>query len=191
MQFVNFINFIKNSFVYKRSVMPEEQKGQTLHFGGKSSSPANKFPYFERTTLRSSAQYLQQEEKESVTTRHTVINNSEGTPTPLTVRIPANASKKKEGTGKKPNADSRVFLFDFIIETENLGPVLLRFEGEGRLYYCSLYAESDEMAAYLCQDFEEIRLLLESFLQKTRLGVSFLSLKNSLGKEHFIIDTRV
>lgn len=195
MHLINFINSIKNSFIYKSRVIPEEQKGQNfLH---------KKLPDFERTTLRHAAEYLQREEKESVITRHTVINNSEGTPTPLTVKIPPYALKKKEDTGKKKHdADSHSYLFDLIMETENLGPVLLRFEGEGRLYYCSLYTESEEMATFLCEDFEEIRLLLDGFLQKTRLAVNFLSwsifsseekesLKSSLGKEQFSIDTRV
>lgn len=195
MHLINFINSIKNSFIYKSRVIPEEQKGQTFHH--------KKLPDFEGTTLRNAAEYLQREEKESVITRHTLINNSEGTPTPLTVRIPPYALKKKEDAGKKKHdADSHTFLFDLIIETENLGPVLLRLEGESRLYYCSLYAKSEEIATFLCEDFEEIRLLLDGFLQKTRLAVNFLSwsifspeekesLKSSLKKEHFSLDTRV
>jgi hypothetical protein len=191
--FINFINSIKNSFIGKRHFMPGEQKAQTKA----QNVPHTRLPDFERTkriALQSSAEHLQRAEKDSVTTRQTMINNSEGTPTPLIIRTPIDAPRKRKKQGPPPtDADSRSFLFDLILETENLGPVLLRLGEEGRLYKCSHYAESEEIATYLYQEFEDIRLLLAELLQKTSLGVTFLSLKDDHGpeKEHFIIDTRV
>ncbi len=192
MHLSNFFHSIKDSFIYKRRSIAEGQKREQPLLLGKSSPP-EKLLEFER------------EEKDiNVTTRFTYINDSEGPPTPLTLRLSRHALKKKEYTPKNkhhiPGSDP--FLLEFILETENLGPILLRLERKGRHYNCSLFVESEEVEKFLYRDFEKIKLLLEDFLQKAGINVNFLRwnifspeekerLTHSLEKERFLIDKRV
>ncbi len=190
MPFINLIKSIKNSFIGKKPHIPAEQNSQTFH--------QKELPSFERAKRPAPGgppEHIQRMEKESAAnlqTVQTVINNPQGMPTPLLVRIPRKSQGKRRGRSSLPaDKDTPSFLFELILETENLGPVLLRLRGGEKLYNCSLYAESREIVSYLCQDFAELQLLLASFLQKTSLGITVLSREDSPQKEHFFINTRV
>jgi len=186
----NFFHSIKDSFSYKRLIIAEEQKSEQPPLSGKSS-------------LSEKSDCERNEKGTSVLTRHTFINNSGGSPTPLTIRLFHQTPEKKEYAHKtKQIPKNEQILLEFILETENLGPVLIRLERKKRLYYCSVFVESEEVETFLYQDFKEIRLLLDKFLQEARLEVYFIKwniflpeekerLMRSLQKERFLIDKRV
>jgi hypothetical protein len=186
---INFMKSIENSFISKKHPVSgkqkEQEKMQTLP---KGRPPG--FVQAKKKEMHNYARRLQQVEKETVATRQVIISNSEGTPSPLTIRIPQRAPGK--GKGKKPSPEEaglQSFLFDLIIETENLGPILLRLDGEGGLYNCTFHAESKEVANRLYQDFGRVRPILSELLPKTGLDVRFFS-PCGPESEHFIINTK-
>lgn len=191
MHLSNLFHSIKDSFIYKRVIIAEEQKSEQPPLSGKSSL-SEKLSDGEC-----------EEKRTSILTRHTIINNSNDQPTPMAIRLfQQNPGKKEWAYKTKQVQKNEHILLEFILETENLGPVLIRLEKKERLYYCSIFVESKEVETFLYQDFKEIRLFLDKFLQEARLAINFVKwniflpeekerLISSLQKERFLVDKRV
>lgn len=189
MHLSNFFNSIKDSFIYKRRSIAEEQKKEVASPG--KSSPPEKF--------------WDREEKEiNVMTRHTFITDSVGNTTPLVIRISPGTVKKRGSAHKKkqiPDPEDNILL-DYILMTENLGAILLSLKRERGHFNCSIFVESEEIETFLSRNFEEIELFLDDYLQKAHLDINLIKwsifspeekerLIHVLAKDHSFIDKRV
>jgi|GEM_PF-3138466 len=170
MHLSNLINSqIKENLAYSKQapgkqVPPQVQKNEQAASAKKSVS-AEKLLDSKRAALQTHHERVAAEEKEISNPRYIYINNYKGSATPLLIKV-LDEDEKKEQSGKKSFEQVEM---EFHLETENLGPVLLRLKIVGGLYYCTIYLYSEEIKEYLGDNGAEMDLVWEDLFEKAGL----------------------
>ena len=165
MHLSSFITSMKDRILYTKLTLDSAQKKEpNIHTAKNASS--EKSLYSKRVKPRQSPQKYTTEEKDSHTQKYTYVRNFRGNNNPLLIKI-RSENQKKERRGKKEAAQLDI---EFIFETENLGPVLLRLEIKDGFYSGIVYLYSEDAMELVNEDEAEIELIWNDFMKRAGLG---------------------
>ncbi len=103
-------------------------------------------------------------------TQHLLLQNSHGMPFPLIYRSYEKPEEKQEENRSTGEAEETP-VFDLIIETRNLGFIILRLSRKQGIYYLCLLVESEEQGRLLHESLETLQQSLLEALQELSLNV--------------------
>jgi hypothetical protein len=148
----------------KQALSPPQKKGQPP--SAEKNSSTDKPLDLKRAVSRAPVEKAAAEEKEGFqASKYTYMHNFKGGTTPLLFRTSNKGSEKERREKKTPEQTG----IEFLLETENLGPVILRMEVVDGVYYSTIFLHSEEAKELLIENKAEIVPIWEDLLKEAGL----------------------
>ena len=103
-------------------------------------------------------------------TQHMLLQNSYGIPFPLIYRYYEDR-ERKQGANREDDAQKETVVLDFIVETQNLGLIIIRISRKQGCYCIHLLVESEDQGKKLYESLETTQQVLFTVLKEFKLHV--------------------